>query len=473
MDSETLFRFDRARHTAAAELRPEHYADFQRLLKLLRFGPRFQLLLLECIDEPYRDVLIERIDRLLADEGLGTARLALAREAPADFATLEAALRRAATEHQAIHLLGGNAWFDDERLEAFNIRREAIARDVSVRLLLWGSVGLIARLATRAPDLWSWRAGVFAFPLPDVPCPLPAPANRAPVDARTLAERGRRIAEIHAVLEDHPELDDTQRLALLDELASLYESLGELDEALRIRREEQLPVYERLGDVRERAVTLGKIADVLAARGELDEALRIRREEELPVYERLGDVRERAVTLGKIADVLAARGELDEALRLYREEALPVYERLGAVRERAVTLGQIADVLATRGELDEALRIRREEQLPVYERLGDVRARAVTLGQIADVLARRGELDEALRLYREEALPVYERLDDQRELLVCRANIAVMLLRRNQSDDRAQAESLLRQALTAARRMRLPEAAQIEAFMRQRGFELV
>jgi phosphopentomutase len=52
-----------------------------------------------------------------------------------------------------------------------------------------------------------------------------------------------------------------------------------LDEALRIRQEEELPVYERLGDVRARAVTLGKIADVYQARGQLDEALRIRREE--------------------------------------------------------------------------------------------------------------------------------------------------------------------------------------------------
>ena len=56
---------------------------------------------------------------------------------------------------------------------------------------------------------------------------------------------------------------------------------------MRIRREEELPVYERLGDVRSRAVTLGKIADVLVYRGEIDEAVRIRREEELPVYERL------------------------------------------------------------------------------------------------------------------------------------------------------------------------------------------
>ena len=77
----------------------------------------------------------------------------------------------------------------------------------------------------------------------------------------------------------------------------MLQARGELDEALRIRREEQLPVYERLGDVRGVAVvTRGKIADVLQARGELDEALRIRREEQLPVYERLGDVRGVAAT---------------------------------------------------------------------------------------------------------------------------------------------------------------------------------
>ena len=85
---------------------------------------------------------------------------------------------------------------------------------------------------------------------------------------------------------------------------------------------------------------MGKIADILESRGDLDEALRIRREEELPVYERLGDVRARAVTMGKIADILWSRGDLDEALRIRREEQLPIYERLGDVRARAVTDGQ-------------------------------------------------------------------------------------------------------------------------------------
>ena len=67
--------------------------------------------------------------------------------------------------------------------------------------------------------------------------------------------------------------------------------------------------------MRSRAVTMGQIADILQARGQLDEALKIRNEEQLPVYERLGDVRSRAVTMGQIADILQARGQLDEALQ--------------------------------------------------------------------------------------------------------------------------------------------------------------
>lgn len=44
---------------------------------------------------------------------------------------------------------------------------------------------------------------------------------------------------------------------------------------------------------------MGKVADVLQDRGELDEALRIRREEELPVYERLGEVRSKSIASRK------------------------------------------------------------------------------------------------------------------------------------------------------------------------------
>jgi tetratricopeptide (TPR) repeat protein len=258
--------------------------------------------------------------------------------------------------------------------------------------------------------------------------------------------------------------DVRARAVTLGKVADILAARGDLDEALRIRREEELPVFERLGDVRARAVTLGKVADILAARGDLDEAVRIRREEELPVYERLGDVRERAVALGKVADTLADRGDLDEALRIRREEELPVYERLGDVRARALTLGKVADILAARGDLDEALRTLREDLLPVFERLGDIRARAVTLGKVADILAARGDLDEALRIRREEELPVYERLGG-RDLMVGLANLGILLVQRGRPADLVEARSCLERARALADAMKLPFPDELRAWL--------
>ncbi len=259
------------------------------------------------------------------------------------------------------------------------------------------------------------------------------------------------------------------RAITLGDIADVLQTRGQLDEALRIRREEELPVYECLNDVRSRAVTMGRIADILQARGQLDEALRICRDEVLPVFDTLGDVRSRAVTMGQIADILQARGQLDEALRIRKDEELPVYDRLGDVHARAITMGCIADILQARGQLDEALRIHREDELPIYERLGDVRAQAVTMGRIADILQARGQLDDALRIRREDELPVYVRLGEVRELLVARAKLAQILHVRGRTEDEAEITTLLTQALAEARRLDLPEAAKIEAFLRRLG----
>jgi tetratricopeptide (TPR) repeat protein len=239
--------------------------------------------------------------------------------------------------------------------------------------------------------------------------------------------------------------DEHHRAVTLSLIADVLQAWGQLDEALQIRREEVLPVFKRPGDILHKAVTLSKIADVLQIRGQLDEALQIFRYEVLPVLERLGDVRSRAVTRGKIADVLQAKGQLDEALRIRREEELPVYERLGDERSVAVTRGKFADVLQLRGQLDEALRVHREEVLPIFERLGDVHRKAITMGKIAEILQARGQLDEALQIYRLEQLPVYDRLGDVREKAITNGRIADIFQARGQLDDalRIQREDVL------------------------------
>ncbi len=96
--------------------------------------------------------------------------------------------------------------------------------------------------------------------------------------------------------------------------------------------------------MRSRAVTMGKIADILQARGELDEALRIRKEEELPVYEKVGDVRELLVARANLALLLLSRakpGDREAAadlLHLARDAAqalrLPEAEQIRRIQER-------------------------------------------------------------------------------------------------------------------------------------------
>ncbi len=290
--------------------------------------------------------------------------------------------------------------------------------------------------------------------------------------ADILFRRGR-LDEALAIRQEkelpvYERLGDVRSLAVTHgKVADILFARGRLDEALAIRQEKELPVYERLGDVRSLAVTHGDIADILFRWGRLDEALAIRQEKQLPVYERLGDVRELAVTHGQVADILFARGRLDEALAIRQEKELPVYERLGDVRSLAVTHGKVADILFRWGRLDEALAIRQEKELPVYERLGDVRSLAVAHGKVADILFARGRLDEALAIRQEKQLPVYERLGDVRELIVCRTNIGLTLLQRGRTEEIETALGHLFWALQTAREHGLPEAEQIAKLLGQ------
>ena len=270
----------------------------------------------------------------------------------------------------------------------------------------------------------------------------------------------------------HLKLGDIREQAVtIGKIADVLQVRGELDEALRIRQEEELPVYEKLGDIRSRAVAMGKVAGTLLVRGDLDEALRIHREEQLPIYDTLGDIRSRAIAVGKVADILQLRGDLDEALRIRREEQLPVYDKLGDLRSRAVAMGKVADILQARGDLDGALCIRQEEELPVYNKLGDIRSRAVTMGKVAEILRSQGDLDEALRIRRKEELPVYEKLGAVRDLLIGRAHTALIYLERGRKRDRERAKGLLMAALADADRLRIPEAGEIRGILQLNQLE--
>jgi tetratricopeptide (TPR) repeat protein len=483
-----------------AELDSRHSGAVLQLTNLLEDGNQFCLILAEFNNSQYRELMISQLSHHYPEQAVISAT---------QTDDLLADLQKTAQAASVIHIIDTQQWFDDREfyalLQRLNQRREWIAEQVNRGMVFWLFAEQISAFARVAPDLWAWRKAIVDFRnhAEDKPTAV-IYSQSINTNSTDYADKQARLTEINEYLASKSsygladadlceekckilisigELDAAmecakQRLNICQDhndkrgaadslgyIADVLQARGELDAALKIRREEQLPVYEALGDKRSTAVTMGKIADVLQARGDLNAALKIRREEQLPVYEALGDKRAKAVTMGKIADVLEARGDLDAALKIRREEELPVYEALGDKRAKAVTMGYIADVLQARGDLDAALKIRREEELPVYEALGDKRATAVTMGKIADVLDACGELDAALKIRREKQLPVFEALGDKRELLVTQTKLALLLQKIDAKLHAAETQALLTQALQSAEQMNIPEQEIIRQYL--------
>jgi hypothetical protein len=87
-----------------------------------------------------------------------------------------------------------------------------------------------------------------------------------------------------------------------DDIEQQMRTISLLKKGWRIRREEQLPVFERLGDVRSRAVTLGQIAHILARQGDLSDA-RALQVERLGINRQLDDADGIGATLWDLAQL--------------------------------------------------------------------------------------------------------------------------------------------------------------------------
>lgn len=136
------------------------------------------------------------------------------------------------------------------------------------------------------------------------------------------------------------ELDEAARLTLSApsssaerHFAAIAEAQGNVEAASEIREREQGPAEP--SDPVSQARALDGRAARLRSDGELEAALKVRREQELPIYEQLGDTRAQTVVLGEIADLLTALGRTDEASRVLEEQMLPRADRLGDARLQA------------------------------------------------------------------------------------------------------------------------------------------
>ena len=192
-------------------------------------------------------------------------------------------------------------------------------------------------------------------------------------------------------------IDRTTAGLLVSEHANRQVTRGELDRAQRLF-EEAAQFASDAGNEVSAAIARGQISDILQSRGDLDAALRIHREEALPVYERLGGEHARAVTMGKIADILQRRGELEEA-RSVHEECLQAARQLSAIDGIAATLWAFAQLDLNEGNFDEAAP-RIAEAYDIFFRLGRAEGIAVVGLTFGQLLAAAEDTEAALSLLR-------------------------------------------------------------------------
>ena len=490
-----------------------HASDFVRLQRLLTEAHGFRLCFLAFSDSAYRNKVAE----FLADQFRAQVRVVIDPEESIGTEELFIRLDRGELGDPS-QLSGLEHWPEglDNLLGRLNLRREALAERCRRPVLVWALSTQISDIATRAADLWAWRSGVFQFALPRGPLPTQALAYSPfySLAAEDIDKRRRRIERLHDYLVKRPVMlsadvdllcelgglrlslqdvggaraayaqaqdvcwrvdEPRQRAAVECGFADVLEARDQWAQAQRLR-EEQVPVFAAVGDVRAEAQTRLKIADGLRVRGRfaealdilvhhvvptyerlqdnlsraialdgvahihfvaglLDEALRIHTEERLPILERLGEKQRQAQVHSQIATILLARGQYDDALRALTGNVLPLWDELDDIHSSTVARSRVGDVHLARGELDEALRIRAEVQLPVFDRVGDLRSAAVTQGQMVTIWQARGDLDEALRLCVEEELPICEGIGDRHCKAVALGRWASILQDRGQLEE--------------------------------------
>ncbi|MBA2496237.1 MAG: tetratricopeptide repeat protein [Acidimicrobiia bacterium] len=228
-----------------------------------------------------------------------------------------------------------------------------------------------------------------------------------PADLALLIERGELLTDLgdppaaalddfEAAIAGYEKADDRFGEARARSLvADLTSRAGDPTSALTTLLSQVLPVYDQLGDIHSRAITWGRIADIHYQRGNLDEALRIRREQ-LPVFDQLGDIHSRASAWGRIAAIHYQRGDLDEALRIH-EEQLPVYNQLGDIDGIAAANWSMALILRAQDDDGAAL----PKLLTAYELLTRT-GRALGIASVGEVLGAQllstGERERALAI---------------------------------------------------------------------------
>jgi len=343
---------------------PSHSGELLKLRAIVEeeFGCRFVIAVFG--DRAYRDRLIERFTTVIKHSRV------LDISGMKDFDTFDEALTSACKSTSLVHVTGAISWISDEDrakefLHGLNYRRESLAAWCESSVVLWLDEYGTQRVAQDAPDFWAWRAGSLNFVI-ETRLEPSAMEGRIKADHSDEHVIQSRLEEIRSYLQQHDESRPSHVLLLL-EMSKIERTLGELDEAER-SASKAIHLAAHYDDRLNEAAGWGHIADIREIQHEFDEGLRIRQDEQLPVYVRLGEERLESLTIAKIADVLKMQGKLDQAIEMY-EKTLELNETLGLKEGIANSYGNLGIIYEMRGELDRAVELH-EKSLAISEKLG-------------------------------------------------------------------------------------------------------
>jgi tetratricopeptide (TPR) repeat protein len=261
---------------------------------------------------------------------------------------------------------------------------------------------------------------------------------RAALERLPAAERGTSVLinQLATLLQDMGKLEEAKplfeealqarRAALgdrhprtltsINNMGTLLKQMGQLEEARPLYEEALQASRETLGDRHpETLISIGNMGTLLKDMGKLEEAKPLYEEALQAKRETLGDRHPGTLTsIGNMGLLLKAMGKLEEAMPLYEEALQAKRETLGDRHPNTLnSIGDMGLLLQDMGKLEEARPLLEEALQAKRETLGDRHPNTlVSIYNMGDLLAKMGKLEEARPLYEEAVQGGKETLGD-------------------------------------------------------------
>lgn len=195
------------------------------------------------------------------------------------------------------------------------------------------------------------------------------------------------------------------KIRAFHDLGSVYDLLGEYDQALAYYRE-MLRYAWLLNDINKGGAALNKIGRAYRSLGEFEGALSCL-SKALELFQEVKDTPGIASTLDDIGKVHWIRGRMEESLHHY-DSALALRRELGDERSIALSLNHIGTLHLQRGSFREAM-IYLREALELRRKIDDRQGVAESFNNLGILCMERGELDQSITLFK-EALEVVQEI---------------------------------------------------------------